>query len=395
MTGRFAMVPLGEVLAKSEEWITLEPDDRYREVTVRLWGKGVVQRREVAGAEIAARRRLVVHSQQFILSRIDARNGAFGLIPDSLDGAVVSNDFPVFSPNPLRLLPSFLGWMSKTSGFVDLCMAASEGTTNRIRLKEDRFLATQIPLPPIAEQRRIVARIEELAAKIDEARNLRRQSVQEADALARSATHQILRSSGEYREVPLESVCADIIDNLHSNPVYAEEGVPCVRSPDVGWGELWLDKTLRTSEEEYIRRTGRGEPQPDDIVLVREGGGTGKAAIVKEGQRFSLGQRVMLLRPDKNLVQPKFLLQQLLSPAIHDEQVVPLLKGSASPHLNIGLLRKLRFLLPSLSEQGRIVIYLDSIRARIDALKCVQTETRAELDALLPSILYKAFKGDL
>jgi type I restriction enzyme S subunit len=364
-------------------------------VTVRLWGKGVVQRREVAGAEIAARRRLVVHSQQFILSRIDARNGAFGLVPDSLDGAVVSNDFPVFSPNPLRLLPSFLGWMSKTSGFVDLCMAASEGTTNRIRLKEDRFLATQIPLPPIAEQRRIVARIEELAAKIDEARNLRRQSVQEADALARSATHQILRSSGEYREVPLESVCADIIDNLHSNPVYAEEGVPCVRSPDVGWGELWLDKTLRTSEEEYIRRTGRGEPQPDDIVLVREGGGTGKAAIVKEGQRFSLGQRVMLLRPDKNLVQPKFLLQQLLSPAIHDEQVVPLLKGSASPHLNIGLLRKLRFLLPSLSEQGRIVIYLDSIRARIDALKCVQTETRAELDALLPSILYKAFKGDL
>lgn len=155
------MVSLGEVLTKSEEWITLNPGERYREVTVRLWGKGVVKRREVTGTEIAATRRLIVRSQQFILSRIDARNGAFGLVPDSLEGAVVSNDFPVFTLNQARILPPFLNWMSKTRTFIYLCKAASEGTTNRIRLAEDRFLSTKVPLPPVDEQRRIVARIEE------------------------------------------------------------------------------------------------------------------------------------------------------------------------------------------------------------------------------------------
>ncbi len=63
--------------------------------------------------------------------------------------------------------------MSRTPGFVNLCKAASEGTTNRVRLKEDRFLAMTIPLPPLPQQRRIVARIEGLAAKIEEARSLK------------------------------------------------------------------------------------------------------------------------------------------------------------------------------------------------------------------------------
>ena len=178
------MVPLGRILAKSNEWIDLKADETYKEVTVRLWGKGVTLRREVNGTGIASSSRIIVRANQFILSRIDARNGAFGLIPDELDDAVVSTDFPVFTVNESLILPVYLNWMSKTAAFVDLCKAASEGTTNRVRLKEDRFLATEIPLPPLDEQRRLVARIEALAAKIEEARGLRRLAVEEAEALA-------------------------------------------------------------------------------------------------------------------------------------------------------------------------------------------------------------------
>jgi type I restriction enzyme S subunit len=164
------MVPLGEVLTRSDEWVPIQADETYREVTVRLWGKGVTLRRECLGSEIKSDHRLRVRPDQFIASRIDARNGAFGLIPPELDGAVVTNDFPVFAVNPTRLLPQYLGWMSRTHGFIEMCTAASEGTTNRVRLKEDRFLAERVPLPPLPEQRRIVARIEALAAKIAEAR---------------------------------------------------------------------------------------------------------------------------------------------------------------------------------------------------------------------------------
>jgi len=83
------MVPIGQVMSKSDDWIPIQPDSTYSEVTVRLWGKGVTLRRECLGAEIKSDRRLRVQRGQFILSRIDARNGAFGLIPDELDGAVV------------------------------------------------------------------------------------------------------------------------------------------------------------------------------------------------------------------------------------------------------------------------------------------------------------------
>lgn len=170
MNSHWSSVPLHKILSKSDEVVSLKPDERYQEVTVRLWGKGVTQRRVAMGAEIAASSRTVVRAQQFIVSRIDARNGAFGLVPEELDGAVVSNDFPVFKINTSLVCPSFLEWMSKTKGFVDICKAASEGTTNRVRLKEDRFLAMQVSLPSPKEQQRIVRRIEELSVKIEDAR---------------------------------------------------------------------------------------------------------------------------------------------------------------------------------------------------------------------------------
>jgi type I restriction enzyme, S subunit len=188
----FPLVTLGNLLTKSEAWIELDPTARYREVTVRLWGNGVVLRHEVAGSEIAAGRRLQVHTDQFIISRIDARHGASGLIPPELNGAVVSSDFPVFALDEGLILPQFLGWLSKTRQFIDLCLVASEGTTNRVRLQEKRFLALEIPLPPLPEQRRIVARIEALAAKITEARGLRQQAVEEVEALMNMASRQVI-----------------------------------------------------------------------------------------------------------------------------------------------------------------------------------------------------------
>ncbi|MBK9715377.1 MAG: restriction endonuclease subunit S [Kouleothrix sp.] len=134
---------------------------------------------------------------------------------------------------------------------------------------------------------------------------------------------------------------------------------------------------------------------PDDIVLVREGGGTGKAAIVEDGHRFSLGQRVMMLRPDQSQVVPRFFLYQILSPTIYDDHILALTKGSASPHLNISVLRKFPFVLPPMKEQSRIASHLDSLQAKVDVLKALQAATQAELDALLPAVLDRAFKGEL
>ncbi|HEY9625913.1 MAG TPA: restriction endonuclease subunit S [Coleofasciculaceae cyanobacterium] len=395
MTQDWALVALGKALIKSDEWIEVASAEQYKQVTVKMWGKGVELRNEVLGSEIAASRRLKVHHEQFILSRIDARHGAFGLIPNELEGAVVTNDFPVFTLNSDLLSPQFLSWMSKTASFVDICRNASEGTTNRVRLKEEKFLTTKVFLPSLEEQRRIVARIEELAGKIEEARGLRKRAIEEIKAFNKSVMGKFFNSTARYESVVLESVCSTIIDNLHSNPMYSETGVPCIRSSDVSWGALNLDTARKTSEEEYKKRTVRGEPVENDIVLVREGGGTGKAAIVEKGQRFSLGQRVMMLRPDSNKVLPKFCLYQILSPFLQEEQILPRCAGSASPHLNIGDLRKFRFLLPPMLEQQQIVDHLDELRDKANRMKSERESALKEFDALLPAILDKAFKGEL
>jgi type I restriction enzyme S subunit len=394
LTKDWPKVKLEAVLSRSAETTELKADVEYREITVRLWGKGVLERSRVIGAEIAGGRRFTARAGQFIASRIDARNGAMGIVPDSLDGAVVTNDFPLFNLNVDRLLPSYIGWLCRTNSFVELCQGASEGTTNRVRLQESSFLALGIPIPPLAEQQRIVARIEELAAQINEARTLNRKSTEEAAALHANLLRAIMLNC-ESDEIKLETVCSEIIDNLHSNPHYSDSGVACVRSPDVGRGVLNLEMALRTDEEEFVRRTVRGRPQTDDVVFVREGGGTGKCALVLSGQRFSLGQRVMILRPKKQIIDPRFFLYQLLSPLVQEEQIGQLSKGSAAPHLNIGALRRFRFRLPQLSVQRLIVAKLNALQAEMDSLKHIQAETSAELDALLPAILDRAFKGEL
>src|SRR5438094_9329852 len=135
---------LGEVLRRSEDSIELQPDVAYRQITVKLWGKGVVLRGILTGAEIAASRQMVARRGQFILSRIDARNGALGIVPPELDEAIVTNDFPLFNVVENRLLPTYLGWMCRTASFVEECKRSSESTTNRVRLHEGTFLEREI-----------------------------------------------------------------------------------------------------------------------------------------------------------------------------------------------------------------------------------------------------------
>lgn len=159
------LVPLGDVLVRADEPAVLAPDREYHEVTIKLWGKGVVSRGKVRGGDVATGRHFV-RAGQFILSKIDARNGAFGIVPPELDGAIVSNDFPSFAlRDTKRMAPTYLGWLVRSPGFTELCKASSEGTTNRVRIRESRFLDQEVTLPPPNEQQATVARLDALADK--------------------------------------------------------------------------------------------------------------------------------------------------------------------------------------------------------------------------------------
>jgi type I restriction enzyme S subunit len=175
----------GEVLQHTAETTAIMSGHSYRQVTVRLWGKGVVLRGIVDGNNIAAHEQSVVRAGQFIFSRIDARNAAFGLVPPELDGAVVSNDFPSFDVDKSRLLARYLDWYSRSGDFLRQCVANSSGSTNRVRLDEVAFRQMRLPLPPLPEQERIVAWLDSLAARVSAAKTLWSERIEDYRQLTR------------------------------------------------------------------------------------------------------------------------------------------------------------------------------------------------------------------
>ena len=443
MTAPWPIVRLGDVLTRSQESVTLEPDHRYREITVRLWGKGVVQRRALLGAEVATQRRFVARQGQFILSRIDARNGALGIVPAALDGAIVTNDFPLFSVNRQRLLPAYIGWACKAASFVDQCRRASEGTTNRVRLQERKFLEQEIPLPPLAEQRRVVARVEDLARQIYEASDLRRSALAEMGGLWRSllaeafagrlattrrtgTAKDLLRASvarysrsdfqGSNNAHPhspmdfesgpyplpegwvwtnLGSVLTHLVDCVNDTPDFAESdsGLLGLKSTNIRPYTLDLSRRWFMRPEDFDRWNRRESPRVGDILLTREAP-MGYACVIPPGLRTCLTQRLMLLRPDRETVLTEWLLNYLNSTQFRAD-VRDRCRGLTTPHIRVQ--DAPRFLLPlaPLGEQRSIVAKLAALRSQEVHLKRVQTESTVELDALLPAIVDRAFKGEL
>jgi len=391
-------VSLGEVLQRSDETVAIEPEKTYREVSVRLWGKGVVQRQELTGAEIASSRRFVARAGQFIISRIDARNGASGIVPAGLDGAVVTNDFPLFSVRSTQLSPDYLGWLSKTNDFVDICRRASEGTTNRVRLQEARFLKLRIPLPPFSEQRRIVARIEELAAKVEEAFSLHHQVTEETDALVRSSSSALVWPPStpvlSLRDIAGEN---SLRNGKSVKPAAAGASIRCLTLSSMRRGRIDMTRTkpvpLTTDEAEAFL------VNPRDVFIVRGNGSKklcGLAGLVDTGETGVIFPDLFIKveLPPERLV-PEYFVAIWNSPATRDVVTEKAKTTSGIWKINQGHILSTSIPVPSIPEQRRIVAYLDSLQTKADELKKLQAETQAELDALLPSILDRAFKGEL
>ena len=153
---KYRVLKISQLLVKNNESIIIEDEKLYKRVTVKINANGVVLRDEEYGKNIGTKRQFIVKEGQMIVSKIDARNGAFGLIPSELDGAIVTNDFPLFDINHHLVNKNYLILLAKTNLFVDFAKSCSSGTTNRQRMDMDKFLTLEIPLPSISEQETIV-----------------------------------------------------------------------------------------------------------------------------------------------------------------------------------------------------------------------------------------------
>jgi len=387
MSKTWTTVQMSDVLTHRKEFITINDLTSYRRPRVQLHAQGIVVRDEVIGALIKTKTQQVCCSGEFLVAEIDAKVGGFGIVPESLDGSIVSSHYFLFVVDQTRLDRRFLNYFIRTPAFRD--QVEAQGSTNYAAIRPAHVLGYKIPLPPLQEQHRIVARIEELANQIYEVRRLRQPSKEESELLMAAASAKLFqprhgwqtKNVGEFCEPPqygyTESATEEAVGPRFLRITDIQDGrvnwerVPYCRCPD---------------PSKYLLK-------PNDLVFARTGATTGKSFVIRECPEAVFASYLIRLRV-RDTVSVDYLYRYFQSPS-YWAQVADEKKGTGQPNLNGSKLEKLRVPIPPKDEQRRIVAELDALQAEVDALKLLQSETAAELDALLPSVLDKAFKGEL
>ena len=372
-------LPISAILRKSEDWVQPEPDRIYQQIRVRLWGKGLTLRGKVAGANISASRQLRASTGQFLVSRIDARHGAFGIVPDHLDGALVSSDFPCFDINERVVLPSYLGWYSRTDQFVELCRRASEGSTNRVRLKEDRFMVTELDLPPIGQQRRICDRIDTVHGMADAWKREAEVVGRDAQTMLSNVFRRIIKGAPR---LPLEEVAPLVRRSVDVQPDgnYPELGV---RSFGRGtFHKFALDGATVGTKRLYYIRDG-------DLLFNIVFAWEGAVAVAQPEDAGRVGShRFLTCVPDGNIVTSCFLHFYFLTSEGLD-QLGAASPGGAGRNRTLGLnkLNAIRVPLPNIERQR----WFDRVRRLALNIEELRTAAVGEMNALHSGILHTAF----
>ena len=191
----------------------------------------------------------------------------------------------------------------------------------------------------------------------------------------------------------LIDVCELIVDCPHSTAKDEGQGIPLVRTPNIGKGRLELSDVHRVSEAVYNQRIERAVPQAGDLILAREAP-VGNVALIMSGQKVCLGQRVVLIRPDKEKADPAYLTYYLLS-----EEVQHRLKNNANgavvAHLNMNEIRNLVIELPEISIQKRIASVLSSLDDKIALNNRINHNLEEQAQALYKSwfVDFEPFQG--
>jgi type I restriction enzyme S subunit len=281
-----------------------------------------------------------------------------------------------------QFLSRYLSWYNPSKLILDSAYPS-------IRLEDINNL--QIPLPPLETQQKI-------AAILDAADTLRQKDkalVAKYDELAQALFLDMfgdpVSNPKGWEILNLDIICDEIIDCPHSTPKYVDvvTEYPCIRTTELKKGNIEWGKMKYLSKEGYTERTKRLKPISGDIIYGREGS-YGDAAIIPKNTKMSLGQRVMLFRPNKNYVNSVYLHSIVRSNFVY-RQAVKVNSGSTVGHVNVKDIKKFKIIIPLLELQNQFAERV----AIIEQQKALAQDSLEKSEELFNSLLQKAFKGEL
>jgi type I restriction enzyme, S subunit len=391
-TNGHASVALGKLLAPVKREVSVAPHKEYELLGARWYAKGLYTKEIKPGARIKASKLYRVEAGDFVYNRLFAWKGSFAVASRENHDCFVSNEFPCFDVDEQSLDSSYLWYFFQREAAWTTALGLSYGATptSRNRLKESNLLSMAIPLPPLSEQRRIVAKIERLAAKIDEAQRAVETASESTNVLVPSARarvfEELLRSSRHPVTRFVEFERGKFTHRPRNDPRFFGGDHPWIQIAEIeasgkhitAWSETLNDEGLRISKK-FTRGT----------VLISIAATIGAVGILDFD--CCVPDSIVAAIP-KEGTDSEFVYHYLRFLRTHLETIAP---QSAQKNINLAILTTLPFPQTPLPEQRRIVANLDGLQAKVDQVKRLQAESAAELDALLPAILDRAFKGQL
>ena len=405
----YPLVKIGSFLTRNKTQIIVQDDVEYKRVTIKINNGGIFLRDKKIGKDIGTKKQFIIKKGQFLLSKIDARNGAFGVVTDEVDEAIITGNFWTFDVNYTQINPHFLSLITTTKEFIRFCANASNGTTNRHYLQEEAFLNVKIPLPSPQQQ-------EEILKKYNDKIELAKQQEEEAKEIEDSIEKYLFEELGiekieikkeksglqfvefkdiiewnlnkilktlsikslKYKMYKFQDVCTLITDGTHQTPTYTtkEDGIIFLSSKDVTTKEINWNKIKYIPKELHQKLTQRVKPKIFDILLAKNGT-TGVAAILDIEKEFSIYVSLALLRPIQNLINPYYLLYYINS-SISKKQFNEKLVGVGVPNLHLSKIRETLIALPPLNIQEKIANEITKRKEKIKQLKQKAQKNREE-----------------
>ena len=322
-----------------------------------------------------------------ILVSIAGTIGRAGIVPENAPPLNCNQAVAIVRTNGSIFRPYLRHWLESNDAQSQMIGSTVTGTIANLSLTQIGNL--RVPLPPIAEQKRIAEILDRTQSLISK----RKEAIAKLDTLTQSIFIEMfgdpVTNPKGWKTQPLRLICDEINDCPHSTPAWTEHGVICLRTSNLTKGGWNWDDTRFVTEETYHERSKRGYIQTNDIILSREGT-VGIAAIVTSEMKVSMGQRLVQVRPSSSYLTSEFLLRYLLY-VLEPTRLSRLMVGSTSQHLNVKELRDLSIPNPPISLQQK---FSDQM-VILEKLKATHRASLSELQALFASLQHRAFRGEL